>query len=109
MLQLLVPVSLNALQQSCKRHLLLSTKPLLLLNKCLLSLSVNLGTLSYLSSIAVLFQGFCFFQLLRRNQDVHLAFHIHEFFGELHLPSEFSPDLLLELLNFEEMLLLELL
>ena len=40
---------------------------------------------------------------------MHLAFHIHEFFGKLHLPSEFSPDLLLELLNFEEMLLLEFL
>ena len=40
---------------------------------------------------------------------MHLAFHIHELFGELHRPSEFSPDLLLELLNFEEMLLLELL
>jgi hypothetical protein len=40
---------------------------------------------------------------------VYLAFHIHEFFGELHLPSEFSPNLFLKLLYLEEMLLLELL
>jgi hypothetical protein len=108
-LQLFVSVSLNALQQSCKRHLLFSTKSFLLLNQCFLSLSVNLGTLSYLSSITVLFKGFGFFQLFRRNQDVYLAFHVHQFFGELHLPSKFSPDLFLKLLNLEEMLLLELL
>ena len=106
MLKLLVSVSLNALQQSCKRHLLFSTKPFLLLNKCLLSLSVNLGTLSYLASITVLIKGFGIFQLFRRNQNVYLAFHIHKFLGELNLASEFSPDLFLKLLNFEEMLLL---
>jgi hypothetical protein len=64
-LQLLVSVSLNALQQSCKSHLLLSTKSFLLLNQCLLSLSVDLGTLSYLASITVFFKGFGFFQLFR--------------------------------------------
>lgn len=40
---------------------------------------------------------------------MYLAFHVHKFFGELHLPSEFSPDFFLKLLYLEEMLLLELL
>jgi hypothetical protein len=109
MLQLLIPVPLDALEQGSQGHLLLGPQALLLLDQGLLCLLFNLRSLHDFSHIAIFLKLLSFFNLLSGDKNMNLFLHIHEFLRKLNFTFEFTLNTLLKLLNFKQMLLLELL
>ena len=106
-LQLLVSISLNTLQQSRQRLLLLLTKESLLTLDCLLKSEAHLVFILLLLHLLTLdLQELGLLVPLHEHQLTDFVFELHQSTRKLRLVLELAFQFLMQLLDFERMLFL---